>query len=113
MSGSNHDAGGKLDTFIGGEYIVPREAAAGTEEQRAVLFREKAAVAQVVPDEAIGLREAKRVAITLKFREAKSAAGPDVAVVIGSNHVNVEGGKAVRQAIVSDLWFSVDEGAGN
>ena len=29
--------------------------------------------------------------------------------MIGSNHVNVKRGKAIRQAIVSDLWFSVDK----
>ncbi len=44
-----------------------------------------------------------------KFREAKSASGPDVAVVIGSEHVNVERGQAVRRAIVSDVRFSIDE----
>ncbi len=47
------------------------------------------------------------MAIAEKFGEAKGAAGPDVAFVIGTEHVDAERRKPVRQAIVSEPRFSI------
>src|SRR5208282_4653675 len=109
LGGSNHDAGGELDAFVGGARVIACEAAAGAKEQGSIFFGKKAALAQVVPDEAIGAGEAERVAVTQKFRESKGAAGPDVAIVISSEHINVERGQPPCQAIVSDLSFTIHE----
>src|SRR3984957_6903676 len=109
LRGGNHDAWRKLDTFVAGDRVVAREAAAGAEEQGAVFFGEKALFAEIIPDEAIGLGVAESAAVAEKFGEAVGAAGPDVALVIGSQHVNVERRKPISQAKVSHLRFSIDE----
>ena len=109
LCGGDHDLGRKLDTLVGRNGIIAREAAAGAEQQGAVPFRKKATFAKVVPDEAIGARIAQSVALAGKFGEAKGAAGPDVAFVIGPEHVDVERRKPVRQAIVSEPRFSIHE----
>ena len=109
LRGSNDDARRKLDSFVSGDRIVTSEATARTEEQSAILFGEKAFLAQVVPDQAIGAGEAKSTSSTEEFRETKSATGPDVALVIDAKHVDVERGQPLGQTIVSDLGFAVHQ----
>src|SRR4029077_4269730 len=100
-------AGRELDLLVGGDGIVASEAAAGAKEQRAILFGKKGALAQIIPDESIGLGEAKTVAIAGKFRQAQGSASPNVACVISAEHVDVERGQPVCQTKIGDLRFSI------
>src|SRR5580704_6629482 len=109
MSGSNDDSGRQLNLLVGGDGIVASKASACAKEQRAVLFGEEALFAEIIPDEAVGLGETNSAAITGKLGEAEGAASPDVALVIGSEHVDIERRQAVRNAIVCDLGLSIDE----
>src|SRR5579859_5475048 len=109
LRGSDHDAWREFHTFVGGDGIVAGEAAAGSEEQGAVVFGKKASFAEVVPDQPIGAGIAKCVAVAEKFGEAESTASPNVAFMIGTEHVDVERGQAVRQAKVGEKRNPVDE----
>src|SRR5690242_2864459 len=109
LRGSDHDARREFHSFVSGDGIVAGETAAGSEEQGAIVFREKAALAEVVPDQPIGAGEAKRVAVAEKFGEAVCSAGPNVTFMIGAEHVDVERGQAVCQAKVREKRIPVDE----
>src|SRR5579859_51393 len=108
-SGSNDHARRQLDGFVGGSRIVTRQAAAGAEEQGAVCFSEKTGFAEVVPDETVGAGEALCTAVAQKLGEAKGASGPDIAVVIGAEHIDVERRETFGEAEVCDARFTLIE----